>query len=178
MVVFQGAAHPFERTRPFGVVADALDLRPRAADARRARIGRLLLGGALAGQSTAIDARFRVVEEIIDLVELECGDRPVVLVLEDLHWADDSGLTAAAAIIHRLRHVPLAVVATLRPAPRTPELDLLLADCLAVGAHLLQLSALDSNETEELVASYVGAEAGPNLATIVAKAGGNPLWIV
>ena len=45
-VVFCGEAHPFERTHPFGVVADALDLRRRSPDARRAMIGSLLAGDA------------------------------------------------------------------------------------------------------------------------------------
>jgi len=45
-----GAAHPFERNRPFGALADALDLRPRSTDPLRARIGRLIVGeGELGG---------------------------------------------------------------------------------------------------------------------------------
>ena len=43
-----------------------------------------------------------------------CLDRPVVLVLEDLHWADESSLAAILAILHNLAHVPLLVMATLR----------------------------------------------------------------
>ena len=50
--VFCGQAHPFERTRPFGVVAAALDLSRRSPDPRRAAIGALL-----AGQGTGASAR-------------------------------------------------------------------------------------------------------------------------
>src|SRR6516162_7695126 len=42
--VFCRQAHPFERTRPFGVVAAALDLSRRSPDPRRAAIGALLAG--------------------------------------------------------------------------------------------------------------------------------------
>ena len=44
VAVFCGQAHPFERTRPFGVVAAALDLSRRSPDPRRAAIGALLAG--------------------------------------------------------------------------------------------------------------------------------------
>jgi hypothetical protein len=37
-----GAAHPLERNRPFCALVNALELRPRSADPRRARIGRLI----------------------------------------------------------------------------------------------------------------------------------------
>ena len=44
VAVFCGQAHPFERTRPFGVVAAALGLSRRSPDPRRAAIGALLGG--------------------------------------------------------------------------------------------------------------------------------------
>ena len=51
VAAFCGQAHPFERTRPFGVVAAALDLSRRSSDPRRAAIGALLAGhGAGAGR--------------------------------------------------------------------------------------------------------------------------------
>ena len=42
--VFSGQAHPFERTRPFGVVSAALGLSRRSPDPRRAAIAALLAG--------------------------------------------------------------------------------------------------------------------------------------
>ena len=76
--VFSGQAHPFERTRPFGVVAGALDLSRRSPDPRRAAIGALLAGqGAGAPARAAGDIRYRVVEEIVDLVETSCAACPV-----------------------------------------------------------------------------------------------------
>lgn len=63
VAVFSGQAHPFERTRPFGVVAAALGLSRRSADPRKAAIG-----GLLAGEGAG-DVQYRVVEEIVELVE-------------------------------------------------------------------------------------------------------------
>ena len=68
--VFSGQAHPFERTRPFGLVSAALGLSRRSPDPRRAAIAALLAGEDAAGPAVAAgDVQYRVVEEIVDLVE-------------------------------------------------------------------------------------------------------------
>ena len=174
--VVTGACHLLERSRPFGVIADAFDLRPPSADGRRAAIGRLLAVDESAPQPA--DARFRVVDEILELVQSDHVDRPLVVLLEDLHWADESSLMAIRAIVHELAHLPLLLAATYRPSPRSPELDQLVDDCLGSGALLMQLRALSADEADVLVAAELGASAGPLLSSIVARANGNPLWIV
>ena len=74
LAVFSGQAHPFERTRPFGVVAAALDLSRRSSDPRRAAIGALLAGDRAAAPAAAVgDVQYQVVEEIVDLVESSCA---------------------------------------------------------------------------------------------------------
>src|SRR5262252_3262650 len=78
VAVFCGQAHPFEHTRPFGVVAAALDLSRRSPDPRRAAIG-ALLAGQDAGARAGGGIQYRVVEEIVDLVETSCAERPVLL---------------------------------------------------------------------------------------------------
>lgn len=120
--VCRGEAHPFERTRPFGVVVDALDLRRRSPDPRRAAIAHLLTGepdrsGSAPGGTS--DVRYRVVEEILDLVDASCAQASMVVVLEDLHWADDSTLVAFRSMVRGLVDLSLLLVASLRPSPRS-----------------------------------------------------------
>jgi len=176
-VVFRGEAHPFERAQPFGVVADALGLWRRSPDPRRAMIGGLLAGGAerppVAGG--APDLRYQIVEEILDLLEASCAEHPVVLVLEDVHWADDSTLLAFRSMVRRLAHVPLLLVASLRPAPRSAELDQLLNDVVDAGARVIRLGALAPDEVRALACAELGTAPGPELMAVLAKAGGNPL---
>lgn len=63
---------------------------------------------------------------VLDLVELLAAlaeDAPVVLSLEDLHWADDLTLEVLAQLARRLREMPLLVAATYRSDelyPRAP----------------------------------------------------------
>ncbi len=177
LTVFHGNAHPFERTKPFGAVADALELRRSSSDSRRSVIARLLVGGEAVAGGTP-DLRYRVLDEVVDLVETACADGPVVFLLEDLHWADDSSLLAFRAIAHRLSHVPLLLVGTLRPAPRSRELDQLLDECLSAGARLIPLRSLASHDVDALVRAHLGLPPGPLLTSMLDKAGGNPLWLV
>src|SRR5688572_2488492 len=66
ITALRGEGHPFERSRPFGVLVDALDLRRRSPDPRRAAIALLLAGDAersAAHGGAQQDLRYQVVEE-------------------------------------------------------------------------------------------------------------------
>lgn len=180
VAVVRGGAHPLDQNRAFGVVADALDLRTRSTDPRRAGVAWLLQradGSEPPGGSVPTSAHHRVVEEITAVVETLCTRAPLLVVLEDLHWADDSSISAVASVIHAVHHVPLFVLGTLRPAPRNPSLAVLLDDCVAHGAHLVRLQSLCDDAVEDLVTTQLGNRPGPVLASIVERAAGNPLWI-
>jgi DNA-binding CsgD family transcriptional regulator len=177
--VFCGQAHPFERTRPFGVVAAALDLSRRSPDPRRAAIGELLASeGAGAPARAAGDIQYRVVEEIVDLVEASCAERPVLLVAEDIHWADSASLLAILSVARQLPPAALLVVVTARPSPLPAEVVRLLDDLAAAGARTLQLQPLKSDDVAVLARHLLGASPGPVLTAVLAKAGGNPSWAV
>jgi DNA-binding CsgD family transcriptional regulator len=175
VAVFSGQAHPFERTRPFGVVAAALGLSRRSQEGRRAEIGSLLAGE---GGGAGGDLQFRIVEEIVDLVETWCVERPVLLVAEDVHWADSASLLAVMSLVRQLPLAPLLVVLTVRPAPLPTEVARLLDDLAAGGARSLRLEPLSSDEVVVLARQMLGAAPGPALTSMLAKAGGNPLWAV
>ncbi|HSH59609.1 MAG TPA: ATP-binding protein, partial [Acidimicrobiales bacterium] len=117
-----------ERSRPFGVLADALGLRVGAPDPERAALASLLRGEAVVSSedSSATIAvgpnlAYRVVEEIVSLMERLASAAPVVLALEDLHWADPSTLVALHATARRLRDVPWASSAPSGPHHEAPS---------------------------------------------------------
>ncbi|MGE5830983.1 MAG: helix-turn-helix transcriptional regulator [Micromonosporaceae bacterium] len=179
MAVFCGRAHPFERTRPFGVVAAALGLSRRSPDPRKAAIG-ALLAGERAGVTTrgSDDIQYRVVEEIVDLVERLCAERQVLLVAEDIHWADSASLLAILTVAQQLPLSPLLVVVTVRPSSLPAEVARLLDDLVARGARTLRLQPLEPDDVAVLAGHVLGAAPGPTLTAMLAKAGGNPLWAV
>ena len=85
-VVRRGQAHPFERTRPCGPVADALDPRRRSADPRRAAVARWLVhdaDGSPSARGALGDQRHQVVEEILDVVEHSFRDH-----VREVHGVD------------------------------------------------------------------------------------------
>jgi predicted ATPase len=178
MAVFRGAAHPLER--PFGPLVDALDLVPSSGEARRAGIGRLLMGDELvrAGVPLAGQLQFRAVEEIIDLIEVLSDEHPLLLALDDLHWADSSTLIAVRWVLRRLTEVPLLMVATLRPSPRASDLAQLVEEAVRSGARLVRLAPLGEGDVMALVQTELGLAPGLALAEAVRGAGGNPLWVV
>ncbi|MGZ6616374.1 MAG: helix-turn-helix transcriptional regulator [Solirubrobacteraceae bacterium] len=154
VTVLRGTAHPLEQTRPFGPLVDAL--------------------GVPAGRRL----QFQAVEEIIDRIERLTDGGPVLLGLDDLHWADGSTLLAVLWMTRRLTEVPLLLVATLRPSPQAPELSQLLDDAERSGAGILRLPALSAPDVAALVESELGLPPGRTLTDVVGRAGGNPLWVV
>ncbi len=177
VAVRYGRAHPFERARPFGVVASALALHPRSPDRRRASLSALLHGHVPGAEGQfGGDLGYRVVEEVVDLVEAECAEHPVLLVAEDVHWADGASLAALSAIVRRLSLSPLLVVVSTRASPLSSEVVRLLEDLTAAGARTVSLGALGAVDMAALAAGVLGAPPGPALTVLLDKAGGNPLW--
>lgn len=169
--VFVGGAHEFERDRPFGALVDALGLRSSSDDRARQEIARLV---DLTGSE---DTRFPVVERITDLVEQFALQRPLVLAVEDLHWADPSTVLAVHRLAEGVEHLPVALICTLRPAPRIPELAGVLRVLEAAGAEKLTLEPLDEAAVTELATDALGAHPGPRLLAQLEGAAGNPLFV-
>ncbi len=175
VAVLRGQAHPFERSRPFGVIAAALGITRRSTDPRTVRIDALLRREAAAPD--AGDVRYQVVEEMVDLVESSCAVRPVLLVVEDLHWADTGSLLAISSMVRQLTLSPLMVLATTRPAPLPAETALLLDDLTAAGARVMLLPPLTPDQVAVLAGHELDGDPGPTLTELLARAGGNPMWV-
>src|SRR5258706_282177 len=129
-------------------------------------------GGAPVG--TAGDVQYGVVEEIVDLVETSCAERPVLLVAEDIHWADSASLLAILSVARQLPFAALLVVVTARPSPLPAEVARLLDDLAAGGARTLQLQPLTPGDVAVLARHVLGASPGPALTAMLANAGGKP----
>lgn len=120
----------------------------------------------------------QAVEALFGLLEMLASAGPVVLALEDLHWADPSTLRAVRSVGRRLAHLLIALLATLRPVSRVPELDRVIEGLAARGGRHLRLQALDDEAVAALAGEVAAATPGPRLLSLVAGAGGNPLYVV
>jgi DNA-binding CsgD family transcriptional regulator len=178
--VFEGAADELEQRRPFGVIADCLTTGRSATEGGRAAVAGLLGEDSGVGEGwlgDAPEAEFRIVEGFVALVEALSVQSPQVLVVEDLQWADPSALLVLHRLGRRVGQLPLLLVCTARPVPRSAELETCLRGLRAAGATELVLEPLDAVAVAHLVEQLVGAPPGSSLLRQVAGAGGNPLFV-
>ena len=135
-----------------------------------------LLTGGEPGEAAA--ARHRLFERVLALLAELSAEAPLVLVLEDLHWADESSHELLAFLTVRLRDLPVLVVVTLRDEDLSEEAQRWLADLQRrPRVRRLRVAALTPHEVAELVAGLVPADGGPDpVGAVVRAAGGNPLY--
>jgi DNA-binding SARP family transcriptional activator/tetratricopeptide (TPR) repeat protein len=125
-------------------------------------------------------ARARLFEAMARTIERLAKARPLVLVLEDVHWADPATLGALEALTRRLYSAPVLVVAVYRSSEVTPghPLAALRRRLQAQrSATTLELHALQPADVDDLLekAAHVDGNAALS-ASIYARSEGNPLF--
>lgn len=176
--VLTSVGEPLELHRPFGLIADCLQIVKNAPDGRRRAIARYLDADGLGGaDGPGPDVRFRVSEALVELVDELTARGPIVMVTENLHWADASSLYTLHRLGRRLGQLPLLLCCTTRSAPRSEQLAELLHSLDRQGGECLRLGPLDESQSLRLAEQLLGAPVGPNLARQLQAAGGNPLYL-
>lgn len=102
-------------------------------------------------------------------------DRPTVLVIEDLHWADQTMVSFVERLGAVVRDVPLLVLCTSRPEllEREPAWAAAIA-----GSQTISLSPMNDAHIADMYAALFGKATFPSdmLDKLVELAGGNPLY--
>lgn len=126
------------------------------------------------------EERVRTFDAIARLLRELARDAPVVLVVEDLHWADDDTLALLRYLIHDVARERRLLVATLREpgGARRPALDGLLA-AVAGTAHVrVELAGLERDEVRALLSGVAGREVSPDTAAAVHReTSGIPFYV-
>ncbi len=138
--------------------------------------GEWLLAGD--GEGDMLAARHRLFVRVLQLLAGLAAGSPVVLVLEDLHWADESSRELLGFLAVRLRREPVLVVGTLREEDLAAGARRWLAELERLpGVMRLRLGPLADTEVAGLVARLLppGADAD-QVAAVVRAAEGNPLY--
>ena len=138
-------------------------------------------GDSYLGVMTAGEARAHLFEGFLTLLERLAEQRPLVLVIEDAHWADRSSRDLLAFLIGYQRAVGnLLIVVTFRSDElhRTHPLRPLLAELARIDwVDRTELPPLTRGQAEELAAVVLGRSPERSLAdAIYERAQGNPLF--
>ena len=163
------------RAQCLATVRAAFDDHATAAEVERVTNGLMHLMG-YEGPLQDIDtsrAREEMVRSLLAFVEAATRRRPMVVVLSDLHWADDIVLERMSLLLERVATQPFVLIATARQA-------LLERWTPTPGRHnivTLNLDPLDREATGALLDALVEGELPADLRQLLLdRSGGNPFF--
>ncbi|GAA4202466.1 hypothetical protein GCM10022220_10090 [Actinocatenispora rupis] len=129
------------------------------------------------GEPTGDGGRHRLYEEVLDLLERSAGPGPLVVAVEDLHWADAATRELFGFLARNLTRPGVLLLATYRPG--VAETGPLLAE-LTRGPRTttVRLDRLTEAEVGDQLAAILGAKPDPAAVRRVhARSDGNPLYV-
>ena len=172
--VLRGAANELVAAFPLRLMADCLGIYGASADPVSTEIAELLRGVPAAGSADPVLAAS---ERMLELVDRMCAERPVVLAVEDMQWADEPSLLVWNRLARAVNQIPLLLIGSARPVLHRVKLDRLRDLVGQRGGTVLDLGPLDPASADTLVAAIAGGKPGPRLAAATSRAGGNPLYL-
>jgi DNA-binding CsgD family transcriptional regulator len=180
--VLAGGCDGLGQRFPLSVLIETLGVRAHSADLLRARAAAALAepAGGRPGRDLPVlagDPVVAAIEQLLVLVDQLCAVRPVLLVVDDLQWADDASLLLWRRLSRATVQLPLVLIGLCRPVPRRVELEALRRDLSNAGGVLIPLGPLDRAEVSQLAEFLVGGRPGPRVALLLDSAAGNPLYV-
>lgn len=122
--------------------------------------------------------RFHVADAVRAFFQRAAKHKSVVLVLEDLHWADHGSLLLLEFIAQDISAHPLLVLATYRDDEVTAPLDQALSELARLGAERIALNGLTLEGTGRLMARITRRRLTRSLVRqIHARTDGNPFFV-
>ena len=186
-LVLSGAASEFENDLPFSVFADALDeyvagLAPGrlaaldgAVQAELAHVFPSL--SALAGGQpvSSQHERYRSHRAVRALLDHLAQTRPLVLVLDDFHWADSASVELLGALLRRQPAAAVLTAVALRPRQTPERLAIMLERAhRSAAVTRVDLGALTLDEARQLLGERFDVA---RAALLYQDSGGNPFYL-
>ena len=186
-LVLSGSASELERVLPFSVFVDALDEYVESLEANQlsvldddvqAELAHILpsLSARANDRDVALQhERYRSHRAVRALLEQLARPRPLVLILDDYHWADSASLELLGALLRRPPPAQVLIVVALRPRQTPERLRGELERALRASALIrIELGVLTLDEARELLGErFDAAEA----AAVYHECGGNPFYL-
>lgn len=163
-LVVRARAEELEHARPFGPLAAAFR-----------QLGETEGAAVLAGVLRSGEG-FSAVDALVDWVESRAVRRPVLLMVDDMQWADGWTWRAVAILARRLEALPVAIVVAMRPSAHEDSAAAAVRAIAADGVYL-RLGALSEADVAALIEARSGASPSARLLAYMARAGGNPFFV-
>ena len=186
-LVLKGSASELERDLPFSVFVDALDeylqgLEPSpAADMSedvRTELAHVFpsLSELAAERDLALQhERYRTHRAVRTLLERLAANRPLVLVLDDFHWADAASVELLGGLLRRPPAAGVLLAVAFRPRQLQERLSAALERSDREGELTrIELGALTAAEARELLGSKADAA---DATSLYDESGGNPFYL-
>ena len=123
--------------------------------------------------AAAADAQFRLFEAVSRCLSGLAADRPVLVVLDDLQWADEPSLRLLAFLARALAANAVLLLGAYRDVEASPELRE-----LAGTAQHLALHGLGPAEVEAMAQEVAGARLPAQVTSqLWERSGGNPFFV-
>jgi DNA-binding CsgD family transcriptional regulator len=162
-----GEAFEYQQTVPFFALFMAtLRADPPVGDADALR----RLGG-------SADLRYWVVHDLADAIHAAAAQTPLVIVLEDIHWADNGTLLALRSLATARPDAAVLWVLTARTGAGGPAVQDTLSALQGADATFVRVAAMSPGAVAEMVSDAVRANADASLLNLAAKAHGNPFLV-
>jgi DNA-binding SARP family transcriptional activator len=122
----------------------------------------------------------RLFDAVARLIARAAGAGPLVIVLEDLHWADATSMRLLAHLAGQGLAAPVVLVVTLRTGEAAASAPLVatMADLSRAGAARLRLEGLDTGEVAELLADALGPHDERLDAVVAEVTAGNAFFVL
>jgi DNA-binding CsgD family transcriptional regulator len=168
LAVGVGAAEPAESVVEFAPLLRALF------DGREP----LLARDGLRSLPTGPERRYWMLQDLQSLIERAALERPVLICVDDLQWADPGTVAALGVLPVALASLPVGWVLAARPDQHGTALHAATERLLDNGAEHVVLKSLDRGAVAQVVGDVTGAQPGEALLRLTDRAGGNPFWLV
>jgi predicted ATPase len=126
-------------------------------------------------------SRRMLFNSVTDLVARQSALNPLLLVLEDLHWADEGTLSLLVHLARTISTLPVMIIATHRndEIDIKPPLTKALDELIRLGVvEQIQLGGLQEHDVAQMIELLSGHEPSPVLVDLVySNTDGNPLFV-
>lgn len=186
-LVLSGSASELELDLPFGLFVDALDEYVQGLDPRRLEVLEDDVRDGLATVFPSLSAlaperavvvrhgRYRSHRAVRELLERLTASKPLVLVLDDVHWADPASVDLIDSLLRRPPDAAVLLALATRPRQAPPRLSTALEHARRTGTLTrIELDVLTRAEAGELLGEAVDEATASALHE---DSGGNPFYL-